>query len=111
MTAGPAPLTPVPMVVKIPPPIIVPSPIAIKSLPVRIRRRIFPLLSWRSFSTELVAKRRWVNDIPARFAEAAGTPYVASGGRLDEFQMCSGRSIAALIQRDQTKSASESRFM
>jgi hypothetical protein len=38
MTAGPAPLTPVPIVVKIPPPIIEPRPIATRSFAVSARR-------------------------------------------------------------------------
>src|SRR5487761_2648039 len=63
MTAGPAPLTPVPMVVKIPPPIIVPKPMAIRSLAVRTRRKILRALKARSFSTSVVAKRRCRKDI------------------------------------------------
>src|SRR5260370_41140329 len=75
MTAGPAPLTPVPMVVKIPPPIMVPKPIATRSLAVSARRSLLLLLSSRSFSTELVAKSEDTKDISrGRSHGGAGRP-------------------------------------
>src|ERR1700681_254780 len=63
MTAGPAPLTPVPIVVKIPPPIIVPKPMATRSLAVSARRSVLLLLCSRNFSTELVANSCDANDM------------------------------------------------
>src|SRR5579871_1097925 len=70
MTAGPAPLTPVPMVVKMPPPIIVPSPIETRSFAVRARRRILRVPSSRSFVASVVANSSDRNDIPASFRSA-----------------------------------------
>src|SRR5580704_13928471 len=69
ITAGPAPLTPVPMVVKMPPPIIVPRPMAMRSFAVsaRLRMRPFAAIS-RSLSTLVVAKSREAKDIRGRFA-------------------------------------------
>src|SRR5579862_3870679 len=65
MTAGPAPFTPVPIVVKMPPPIIVPRPMATRSFAVSARRRILRVPSSRSFSASVVAKSSLRNDIPA----------------------------------------------
>src|SRR5579862_6896304 len=65
ITAGPAPLTPVPIVVKIPPPIMVPKPMATRSFAVSARRRILREPSWRNFSASVVAKSSLQIDIPA----------------------------------------------
>src|SRR5579863_10352857 len=67
MTAGPAPLTPVPMVVKIPPPIMVPRPIDTRSRAVSARRRILREPISRSFVASVVANSSDRNDIPASF--------------------------------------------
>ncbi len=76
MTAGPAPLTPVPIVVKMPPPIIVPRPMATRSLAVSARRSLLLLLISRSFSTELVANRVETNDMRPGFARRLCHPPV-----------------------------------
>ena len=72
MTAGPAPLTPVPMVVKMPPPIIVPKPIATRSLAVSARRKILRRPSSRSLSTLVVANSWETKDIRRRFVSKDG---------------------------------------
>src|SRR5580704_1966381 len=74
MTAGPAPLTPVPIVVKMPPPIMVPSPMATKSFAVSARRRILRVPSSRSFSASVVAKSSEKNDTRASLRSSAPLP-------------------------------------
>jgi hypothetical protein len=58
MIAGPAILTPGPIVVKIPPPIIVPRPTAMRSRAPKARLSVLRRLSFRSRSSDVVAKSR-----------------------------------------------------
>ena len=94
MTAGPAPLTPVPIVVKMPPPIIVPSPMAMRSLAVNARRRILRLPSSRSLTTLVVAKSRDVKDIERSLRSKAGPNLGLGAGSRDS------RRVRARPQRD-----------